>query len=187
MNFEPYRSNVPVYFGVKGPKALRMAGRIADGVLTSIMTSLDYLDYVKERIKEGAEEAGRAHDEIKIASYLLIYISHDVEQAKRLVKPMIAKYLGMHGDHAITRNPGLGETDINLFKRAFIKGEDANKYVKDWMIDTFAIVGTPQDCRQKLQAYREAGVDYPIAFQIPGVPIEETIQQIKEHVLNGEI
>lgn len=187
LEFEPYRADLPIYLGVKGPKALRMAGRIADGVLTSIMTSLDYLEFVKEKIREGAEEAGRHASEIKIASYLLIYISDDVEKAKEMVKPIVAKYLGIHGDQVILRSAGLDEETCNLFKNALIKGEDASRHVTDWMIDTFAIVGTPEDCRKKLKAFKDAGVDYPVAFQISGVPVGETINQLKEHVINQEI
>jgi 5,10-methylenetetrahydromethanopterin reductase len=187
LEFEPYRSDLPIYLGVKGPKALRTAGRIADGVLTSIMTSLEYIKYVKERLSEGADEVGRELSNFHIGSYLLIYISEDKEKAKSIVKPLISKYLGIHGDHPILTSTGMDPSEISKFKEALLKGEDASDLVTDWMIDTFAIVGTPEECRGKLKAFTDLGVHYPIAFQIPGVPIEETINQICEHILNHKV
>ena len=59
LDFKPYRKDLPIYLGVKGPNALRIAGQIADGVLLSTMTSLPYVAYAKKHIKEGAESVGR--------------------------------------------------------------------------------------------------------------------------------
>ena len=51
------------------------------------------------------------------------------------------------------------------------------------MIDTFAIAGAPRHCVRKLREFIESGLDTPIAFEIPGVTPEQTILNIKEHLL----
>lgn len=183
LEFEPLRPRIPVYMGVKGPKALELAGEIADGVLTSIMTSAGYVRYAVEHIKQGAHNAGRDISGIKVAGYLAIYVSRDRAEAREAVKPMIAKYLGIHGIHPILTTAGMKEAEIMPFREALIQGRLATDMVTDWMIDTFAIAGTPDECRSKLKDVVDAGINRPIAFEIPGIPIQETIRQITEYLM----
>lgn len=183
LNFKPYRPHVPLYLGVKGPKALHMAGKVADGVLTSTMSSLPYIRYVKEQVARGAQEANRNPDEIKIASYLVFSISENRDEARAAVKPLIAKYLGIHGKHPILTTTGMPEHDILAFREAFLQGTDATHLITDWMIDTFSVSGTPEECRQRLNSLIDAGLDYPIAFEIPGIPVEETMKQVYTHLI----
>ena len=182
LDFSPFRSKIPIYMGVKGPKALQMAGKLADGLLLSIMTSEKYIAYALEKVQEGARQINRALNDLDMAAYLVIYIAEDGQQAREAVKPLIAKYLGLHGIHPILTSTGMDEPEIMRFRKAFLAGKDASDLVTDWMIDTFAVVGTPEKCREKLKSLYQAGITHPIAFQIPGIPIEETIMQIKKYI-----
>lgn len=184
LEFKPFRPHIPVYLGVKGPKALQMAGRVADGVLTSIMTSEAYVQFVKDHLAQGAKEAGRNVDEIKIAAYLGISISENREEARAAVKPMIARYLGIHGNHPILTSTKMEKPDIMPFREALVKGLDATHLVTDWMIDTFTVSGTPDECRKKLKSLLDAGIDYPVAFEIPGIPVEETMKQVHTYLFD---
>jgi alkanesulfonate monooxygenase SsuD/methylene tetrahydromethanopterin reductase-like flavin-dependent oxidoreductase (luciferase family) len=40
--------------------------------------------------------------------------------------------------------------------------EAAERAVSDAMIDASSIAGTPADCRERIEAYRQSGVDLPI-------------------------
>jgi hypothetical protein len=51
------------------------------------------------------------------------------------------------------------------------------------MIDTFAIAGSPEHCREALGKIVEAGVDHPVAFEIPGVDPQTTIRSVADHLL----
>ena len=73
MNFTPYRKDMPVYMGVRGERALKLAGKYADGVLLSIMCSAPYVKYARHMIDEGAKEAGRDPKEIRLCGYTVSY------------------------------------------------------------------------------------------------------------------
>ncbi|MDD4569216.1 MAG: LLM class flavin-dependent oxidoreductase [Tepidanaerobacteraceae bacterium] len=184
LEFKPYRPQIPIYLGVKGPKALKMAAEIGDGVLMSIMTSAPYVKYVREEIRKAVLSVGRSEKDIKLAAYLAISISENREKARNLVKPMLAKYFGIHGVHKILTCTGMPEEDILRFREAMLQKEDASDLVNDWMIDTFAVAGTPRECRLKIKELVEAGLDHPIAFEIPGVSMEETMEQVHRYIIS---
>jgi alkanesulfonate monooxygenase SsuD/methylene tetrahydromethanopterin reductase-like flavin-dependent oxidoreductase (luciferase family) len=38
----------------------------------------------------------------------------------------------------------------------------AERAVSDAMIDASSVAGTPEECREKIEAYRQSGIDLPI-------------------------
>lgn len=180
LGFKPYKKDIPLFLGVKGPKALKLAGEIADGVLLSIMTSKDYVRYARGKIAEGAEESGRKLKDIKIAAYLVINISENRGKAREQVKPLIGKYLGIHGVHPILTSSGMAEEEILTFRKALLEGKDASNLVTDRLIDKFAIAGTKIECKEKIISIIETGIDYPVVFEVPGVSLEDSMKNISK-------
>lgn len=57
---------IPVIYSAHGPRNLRQAGRIADGVVAGVGITPDAVDYVREHVSAGAAEAGRDPSEIDL-------------------------------------------------------------------------------------------------------------------------
>jgi len=57
---------VPIYVSAEGPKTLRVAGRVCDGVILGTGFDLDVMEWARARIAEGAKEMGRAISEIDV-------------------------------------------------------------------------------------------------------------------------
>lgn len=180
LGFKPYKKDIPFFLGLKGPKALKLSGKIADGVLLSIMTSKEYIKYAKKQIVKGVKDAERKPEDIKIAAYLVINISENRDKARGQVKPLIGKYLGIHGVHPILTSSGMAEEEILPFRKALLEGKDATNLVTDRLIDKFAIAGTKDECKEKIISIVETGIDYPIACKIPGVSLEDTMKNISK-------
>lgn len=178
LEFTPYRSNMPVYFGVKGPQMLKLAGQFGEGVLLSIMSSVEYVRYAIEYLRTGRQAAGLDMEGFDVSAYLVVSVDRNRMVAREKVKPMIAKYLGIHGDHPILTCTGMTPEEIAPFREAFLSGKIAHHLVTERHIDTFAVAGTPEECREKLNAYRAAGVTNPIVFEVFGVPMETTIESV---------
>jgi 5,10-methylenetetrahydromethanopterin reductase len=187
-NFQPPRVDVPIHLGVLGPKNLELAGEIGDGVLLSVMTSPGYAQYAMEHIKAGAERAGRSLDNFDISAYLLISISEDDRAAREAVKPLLAmmiSILPLNGivDHPMLSCAGITPEIAQQFAESFIRGELPVALVEDWIVDQFAIAGTPDRCREALTKIVEAGVTHPVAFEIHGTDPEQTIRDVHTHLM----
>lgn len=186
LEFETYRSDMPVYLGVKGPKALFKAGQAADGVVLSSCTSIPYIQFAKEHIAAGAEAAGRNPDELKIAAYFPTAVSDNEKEARDLVRPYLAKFIGIHGYHPIMFEAGLTEEVIRPFKEALANGQTASviPLVTDEIVEQLAIAGNAAYCRDKLSAINDAGVSMPIAFELPGQTPFELVETLDKTILN---
>jgi alkanesulfonate monooxygenase SsuD/methylene tetrahydromethanopterin reductase-like flavin-dependent oxidoreductase (luciferase family) len=49
----------PVYIAAAGPRALGLAGRVADGVLFNELTTPEYIEWAVSRVREAASQSGR--------------------------------------------------------------------------------------------------------------------------------
>src|SRR5207245_6793520 len=58
LHFRPPRAIVPAYLGVFGPSNLETAGRLADGIIRSVITSPAYARHALDHVSAGADKAG---------------------------------------------------------------------------------------------------------------------------------
>jgi len=59
LDFTPVRAHVPMYLGVTGPKALSLAGEIANGVILNGFVSLNYTRKAVEIVRAWEQAHGR--------------------------------------------------------------------------------------------------------------------------------
>jgi Luciferase-like monooxygenase len=81
---------VPTYISAEGPKTLRVAGRVCDGVILGTGFDLDVLEWAEARIAEGAKEGGRDLAEIDIMPAGMIYVDDDGAPARKRVRSRMA-------------------------------------------------------------------------------------------------
>ncbi|WP_328460360.1 glucose-6-phosphate dehydrogenase (coenzyme-F420) [Actinoplanes sp. NBC_00393] len=74
---------VPIYIGASGPAATRLAGRIADGFITTSGKGHSlYTDTLLPAVTEGAEKAGRKIDDLDLLIEVKVSFDADLEQAR---------------------------------------------------------------------------------------------------------
>lgn len=180
----PNAGSLPIFMGVKSEKLLRLAAKKADGVVLSIGASLPYIKWVKEQLEQGAKEVGRNLDDFSIAAYFVILIDEDRDKARALCRERVAYMIGLHGDHPIMRIAGLTPEQIEPFREGFLTGNHRADLVTEEMLDTFAIAGTPEECRQKLRLLYDAGLTQPVLFDYSLIPMEENMRRVKEYLFD---
>ncbi len=184
LSFSPPSAEVPIYMGVLGPRNLTMAGGIADGVLLSAMTSPAYARFAAEHIRQGAGEMNRAAQP-ELAAFLLASVSEDEREAREAIKPLLAGLISLMASQPqmpLFAVAGIDPDEIRRFGEVYAAGELPVRLVTDRIIDSFAIAGGPERCREGLARIIEAGVTHPIFFEIPGVPMEETIRSVHKYL-----
>jgi 5,10-methylenetetrahydromethanopterin reductase len=171
----PARPEVPILLGVKGPRALRLAGEIADGVHGAVLTSPNHV----RRIRAAASEArGGRSGHFTVVAYVPSAVDRDGPAARESVKPLLARYLGVLHGQSILRDAGYGPEATQPFADALRRGESAARLVTDSMVETLAVAGTPDDCRASLRRLARAGLDAPIAVLPPDRDVTGQIARI---------
>jgi len=160
--FKPLRTDIPIYLGAVGPKMLSLAGEVADGVLLTAGCSTNYVRWAIERLRSGAEKAGRRLEAIDVACYIL-YSPNETGIAHKVIKGFVA-FSVAHSDPEILKRDGFTHEEIFKVRDALDKYglEEASRRVSSDMVETYSIVGGPRKLRERIIEYVDAGVKLPI-------------------------
>ena len=188
LDFSPPRADVPVYMGVTGPRMLKLAGAVADGVLLNAFISDSYQENAMALIEEGAREAGR--DVPDIGTVTVFSLDEDGAAAKEITKPMLAEYVfNLPGLEQVRLDVGdafLERDDVAEIRAAVRETTEAEgieaaaTHVPDWMVDELAAVGTRATCLERLEHYFELGHDFVVPSFVGG-NIGAGIDAIADH------
>lgn len=158
------RPALPIYLATLGPKALELTGEIADGWLGTSFVP-EHADVFLGPLEAGARRRGRSLAEIDIQVGASLEVGDDVQRMVEARKPSLAFTLG-----------GMGSATTNFYNDAFrragyvdaaeevqrlwIEGkrDEAARRVPDELVLKTSLLGTPAMIRQRLGAYRDAGV-----------------------------
>lgn len=161
--FTPRRAELPIYVSAVFPKMTAVCGEIADGVILTRST-LETGRQVRAWIAEGAERAGRDPASIAITSLLPTAVADSRQEALDAMRPGLAFYAGFFPRYnKLIAGHGFADEAAAIAK-AWSRGDQraAIAAVSDTMIDATGVVGTPEECRARIEAYRQSGIDLPI-------------------------
>lgn len=161
--FQPRSPEVPIYLSAVFPKMTALCGEIADGVILT-RSSLKTAGSVRERVAEGAKQAGRDPARIEITTLLPTAVCDSRDEALALLRPGLAFYAGFFPRYnKLMAEHGFVE-EAAAVAEAWARGNRAaaERAVSDAMIDASSVAGTPAQCRERIEAYRASGIDLPI-------------------------
>ena len=171
---------LPIYMAAGSERALRVCGRVADGLIISNMTPPRLTERLTEIVVEAATKAGKGKP--RVVQYVPCTIGLDNATARQAAKTTIGEALALLwpiGDEWLQRREAaVAATDIprHEFRAALDRlrcGEAAADVLEDRFVDAFAIAGTVEECLQQAAHYRRAGVD-ELALTFAGAePVEQ--------------
>jgi alkanesulfonate monooxygenase SsuD/methylene tetrahydromethanopterin reductase-like flavin-dependent oxidoreductase (luciferase family) len=103
---------IPVYVAATGPKALALAGELADAVVLNIRTPDDVnIDELREKMAVGAERVGRDAEQIPIIMQLNVYVMEPGERfgSRWMRESVLGLMQSMIGNWAARRAPVPGK------------------------------------------------------------------------------
>jgi len=174
---------IKIYVGAQGPKMLRLAARIGDGVLINASHPRDVEDALKH-VDEGLREAGRTRDDIDIAIYTSFSIAEDEKEAIKATLPVVAFIVAGAPDFLLEKH------DIPLDQAKTLRklldkaawGEAFSKVTPD-MIEAFSIAGNPEQCLEKVERLFKLGVNQFVVGSPIGSNIRKSIDLIASRVI----
>jgi alkanesulfonate monooxygenase SsuD/methylene tetrahydromethanopterin reductase-like flavin-dependent oxidoreductase (luciferase family) len=195
--FKP-RSSFKFYGGGNGPQALRMCGRVMDGLLSSGT----YIPMLKAGRLPGmvaaAERAAREHDpgkHLRKVCELNVSISRDraraIEFPKRQVAHSILQWEALRFTPEEYAKLGVAREQVLKLKDAFKAGatvEEASTLVTEHMVKTYYAAGKPEEVRDQIielvSAAASLGYDH-VAFAKLGPDYQQAIELLAGHVVTG--
>jgi 5,10-methylenetetrahydromethanopterin reductase len=160
----PVQDRLPIYLAAIGPKALQLAGAMADGVLLNAYTPTGYVRYAVQEVRQAAQAAGRHPAAVTIACMLVVRLTDDLDRLRPSLKQRLVRLLAEpHVGEILLDKGGFDRTLLGPLRTAAQRGSaDAVSLVSDAMVEAFYLAGTPAQCRARLEEYQAAGVDMPL-------------------------
>lgn len=159
---------IPIYMGALNPGMLRLAGKLADGVIINMVPE-DALGRVLGEVYAGAEAAGRDPASLEVIARLHVAVTDDAERDRGLVKMGFGAYAATSVYNRFFRWIGF-EDEAAAIAEAYGRGdrEGVAAAMTPDLCDAMAIVADPDGLRARIRAYVEQGVD--VAVLNPIVP-----------------
>lgn len=154
---------LPVYVSMEGPRGLRLAGRVADGVILGTGFDLRVVQWARERIAEGAKEAGRPLSDIGMIAAGMICIKSDGNEARAIVRRRLANRAHHNFRFTLETVPLEELASVKKFMKSFDEMKPMEErvdpsLVTDYLVQRFSIAGTAEECIARVKELEEAGV-----------------------------
>jgi F420-dependent oxidoreductase-like protein len=167
----PLRADLPIYLAAIGPKNVALAAEIADGWIPTFL-SPERMDVFRPSLEDGFARAGKdgSGAGFDVAAMVPVFVGDDVQDCRDLVKPFLALYVGGMGARGrnfyneLVKRYGYEEEAARI-QDLYLDGHkgEATAAVPDALVDEVALVGPPERIRDRMAAWREAGVTTLIA------------------------
>jgi len=159
---------IPMWIAGYGPKALAVAGRVADGVIIQLADP-QIIQWIMDTARKAAEEAGRDPSELKCIVGAPSNVTDEIESAREQAKWFPA----MVSNHVMDLIERYGfDSEIPAALTEYVKarkfydykehsrvGAKHGDFVTDEIVDRFCVLGTPAQAAEKLRELESVGVD----------------------------
>jgi coenzyme F420-dependent glucose-6-phosphate dehydrogenase len=159
---------VPVFIAGSGPAASRLAGRIAEGYISTSGKATElYTEKLLPAVREGLEKAGRADD--AISRMIEMKVSFDTDRARAMDDTKIWAALALSGEQK------MGVEDPREMERLARTVEDVAH--RRWLVSDDV-----EEHLEQIRPYVEWGFDH-LVFHFPGDDQERAMALYAEKVL----
>ena len=149
------RRAVPIFLAASRPQTLELAGAIADGVVLSTASSVEFVRWSLDHVHRGAK--GRAVHRAGLV--FTMPAAREADALARFRRNLAITFRGQH--HAMNLQLAGLTLDQDAVRRA-VAAEDwatAESLVTDAIVRGHTAAGTPEQVRDRLARYRAAGLD----------------------------
>jgi len=160
------REPVPIYVAGTGPRLQRMAGELADGLLTPSITTPQFVRLSRDNLVAGATAAGRDGADIDLGCTIVASIDQDREKGREGAREIAGMYLANKVENiqasadTLLDSAGLTRQELQPIADAMRSGgrlAAAAAVTDEILAKTRPIAGTPADCIDAIEEYHDAG------------------------------
>jgi len=179
---EPVRSEIPIHLGATGPRSLRLAGEVADGVLLNAMLSSDYIETAVREVRTGVANAKRDLANFAMGALLFVSMSEDEAKARETARPFVGWVVWLFARQP--RLPVVAEAGLSAaaIRQLAESPHPLPELIPDAALDRFAIVGSPSRCQDAVARVLDAGITHPVLAV--GFGMETGVREVAEKLVH---
>lgn len=173
----PATEVVPLYTGVLGDKGVALTGELADGLVVSALSPVEYVRAARQKLDAAA--AGR-DVRPKLVTLVAVNVTADESRAEAVreqLKPVLAFYIAATGPCPLFAAAGANDRIAEMLSRG--GPEVVLAEMPDEWIDMFAIAGGVDHARARIQSYIDAGSDTVIVAPVVADGAEESLAAVR--------
>ncbi|MGZ5351614.1 MAG: LLM class flavin-dependent oxidoreductase [Actinomycetota bacterium] len=162
---------VPIWIAALGPRAMRLAGEVADGVLLNWCPP-ERVQFARARIEEGAASAGRDPGGVSVGVYVRSWVGEGEPAGLSALRADAGRYASLPAYARQLRDAGLGEAAAAA---AAAHGAGRPDDVPEELMRAVCAFGP--DAATRIAAYRDAGADLPVVYPVPAGDAAPSIER----------
>jgi probable F420-dependent oxidoreductase len=167
---EPLDDPPPIHLAALRPKMIEMAAEVGDGVIINLWPR-SALPRILDHVRAGAERAGRDWRAVEVVNRAMVLVTDDRAAARDLFRAAFAPYYANPVyNHFLdwAGHPGAA-AGIAAGWAARDRRRTAGA-LDDALVDQIAVIGSADQCRERIAADAEAGIHTQIIAPLPGAP-----------------
>lgn len=162
----PLPAHLPIYVGALRPAMLELAGEVGDGLAVNLFPP-EALPRMLEHLARGALRAGKDGHGLEVVCRQQVLVTGDKNSAREQLRQHLTGYFATPVYNKFAAWYGF-EDEARLIAEGFRTGDRAltRKGMTDRFLDSIAIFGCVEECRERLAAYVANGVTTTIVSPI---------------------
>jgi probable F420-dependent oxidoreductase len=148
-------AEVPIFVAALGPKMMELANAEADGIALYAVA------------EEGVRLAKEAAPDLELAARLICLPDQPLDEVRDFARFLLTPYVAAEGYNSWIARQGF-EDEAAAVKSAW-DVRDRNAAVggmSDRLVEALVIAGPADACKERVESFRDAGLDTPILFFI---------------------
>lgn len=154
----PAEPSPPLYLAALRSKMVETAAEIADGVILNLFPR-SALPKIMEHVAIGAERAGKDPAEVEIVCRHMVAVSEDREAARNAFRAGFVGYYATPVYNKFLEWAGYPEAAAEIREGWAAKDRERTAAaLPDELVDEIAVIGGPDECRDLMRWYADAGI-----------------------------
>src|SRR2546422_7820400 len=167
------KRRIPIVMAASGPKAIELAGEIADGALLLVGFNRGIVEKALEHLERGARRSGRRLDDLEIVWAVRVGVAATTAEARRLARPTAVHWGVLRWGGHWVEPAGLRLPKLEIPEAVWKIYPDLS-HAHDWeaaiaatsfvpddvvaqLCDALGLVGTPVDCVARIVEMTKLG------------------------------
>lgn len=186
----------PIYIATRGPAILKLAGKIADGILVGSFATPPGIEYAKKHAEAGLAEAGRTWADVPLCSWVYVSIlDSEDDPVPEAVKRGVS--FAFWSSRAVLTEmlDELAGGDVPDEFRNFLRDTptdwspavmaELRRVIPRSLLNSLAIVGTAEQVARRLRELEAVGVSEAVIWPFPkdNTTTEQLIDRLAADVM----